>query len=291
MYSTVPISGPLGRLPSPPEREYKSLEARDGTVNSDCEMYDRKALLKSLTETAPRSKKDGYDQKLLHMESELTYADEERRFNTKRHSEERVELVGDKGRTSLGVQLRRITSDGYNSVTNTGQGKNHDMMRKIEMHSTGSECRTTPECSTVNRPCSVGVGVSGPKRMARSAPSTPRGRRQILSITSECVKVVARVRPLLEGEMSRGERECISFACSPGEDEIRVLCKSQPDVRRQDFQQLYIERFFSFCSCIRPGENQSSVFDKSGVDGLLDEALSGTNVTIFAVRSAICQPI
>lgn len=131
--------------------------------------------------------------------------------------------------------------------------------------------------------------TKGLQRMARSAPSSPRGFESVgLLSVSDCIKVVGRVRPLNEDELLRGDEECLSVNHNPNQDIIRVVHETNlksPSKRFADIAQLpsFTERLFSFHACIGPQDDQKCVFQKSDIGGLLDQALHGTNVTIFAV--------
>ena len=104
--------------------------------------------------------------------------------------------------------------------------------------------------------------------------------------------VVARIRPLNDLEISSGAEECMDIV-QQGQDGdlLRVFRKSSRERQPQE-KEMYplVQNNFSFRSCITPDEGQDVVFDKCGLPQLIEDALDGINVTIFAVRLLYALP-
>jgi len=129
-------------------------------------------------------------------------------------------------------------------------------------------------------------------RMARSAPSTPLGQRGITKDSTHDVRVVTRIRPLSLLEESQGAEECITVSKNLGQEVLNIWFESSSGLLQrspEERQTTLIQKEFPFDTCIEPHEDQNDVFLKCGIPDLLDEALNGTNVTVFAVSLIIFE--
>jgi hypothetical protein len=88
------------------------------------------------------------------------------------------------------------------------------------------------------------------------------------------IRVVTRVRPINEKERALGNEQCIAVE----EGSVRVI----RDMMRDHSHRCTIQEFSFFDSCVSAEDGQDSAFEKCGLPELLEDALTGTNVTVFA---------
>lgn len=122
--------------------------------------------------------------------------------------------------------------------------------------------------------------------MPWSAPSMMEGYDYDSTNNVSKFDVVARIRPLNDLEISSGAEACMDIVQQEQDGNLlRVFRKSSRERQppEKDVSPL-VQNNFSFRSCIAPDEGQDVVFDKCGLPKLIDDALDGINVTIFAVR-------
>jgi hypothetical protein len=91
------------------------------------------------------------------------------------------------------------------------------------------------------------------------------------------IRVVTRVRPINEAERALGNEECIAVEAGS----VRVV-RAAPPTRDDRPHTLTTKEFSFFDSCVSAEQGQDAAFDEFGVPELLEDALTGTNVTLFA---------
>lgn len=145
-----------------------------------------------------------------------------------------------------------------------------------------------------NKSPRLGAVTGKAQSTLRSPPPTPlrgptSGRRMGLRsappsmLTPSCdsknnnIRVVTRVRPINETERALGNEECIAIEGGS----VRVV-RPAPATRDDRPQALTTKEFSFFDSCVSAEQGQDAAFDEFGVPELLDDALAGTNVTLFA---------
>ena len=89
------------------------------------------------------------------------------------------------------------------------------------------------------------------------------------------IRVVTRVRPINETERALGNEECIAVEGGS----VRVV---RATTRDDQPHALTTKEFSFFDSCVSAEQGQDAAFDEFGIPELLDDALTGTNVTLFA---------
>jgi hypothetical protein len=97
-------------------------------------------------------------------------------------------------------------------------------------------------------------------------------RRRQQTQKTENVRVVCRLRPLLEHELDAGAQDSIQVGSDNKSVHVHVP-EDEPQPRRTDFQ---------LDEVIDGSFDQEATFDQSGVKDLLDSALEGFSATVFA---------
>lgn len=290
MGSTSLNTNPLGSLPSPPapRNDYLIIqEAQDG--NEAVEEIDEAISLHSFT---LEHSGVGAEESMNHYSGRLANRDATNQYkidcnvrekvrpprsapNTGTHTKQprrRLWTAGPKTRHCESTNIRP-KSQTHNDISKSALAKRKQGKEGVAPFA----IRTTDICCN-NRHVL--------HRMARSAPSTPLGQRGITIESINDVRVVTRIRPLSLIEESQGSEECITVSKDLGQEVLKILFESSSGLKNtpEENQITLVQKEFPFDICIESHEDQNEVFLKCGIPGLLDEALNGTNVTIFAVR-------
>jgi hypothetical protein len=122
--------------------------------------------------------------------------------------------------------------------------------------------------------------------MPWSAPSMMEGYDYDDASNVSKFDVVARIRPLNDLEISSGAEACMDIVQQEQDGDLLRVFRTSSRERQTPEKEIssLVQKNFSFRSCIAPDEGQDVVFDKCGLPKLIDDALDGINVTIFAVR-------
>ena len=125
------------------------------------------------------------------------------------------------------------------------------------------------------------INNNNPRRLRSAPPSllSSRGSRYASpdafgsGKSGKSIRVTMRVRPINENERAKGDiNPCIVVEDSL----VRVLSSQYLNAHQ------LTKEFQFFDSVVSADDNQDSAFEKFGLPHLLDDALAGTNVTLFA---------
>ena len=135
----------------------------------------------------------------------------------------------------------------------------------------------------------TGLRSAPPSMLSSSSSSSPSATRFASAPSRDAksgnIRVVTRVRPINETERALGNDPCIvvedslvrvSSFRSSGVSSHHGADPHHPHLTQRT------KEFPFFDSCVSADDNQDSAFEKFGVPELLDDALAGTNVTLFA---------
>ena len=292
MGSTLLNTNPLGSLPSPPapRNEYLIIHEAQGG-NEAVEEIDEAISLHSFT---LEHSGVGAQESRSHYSGRLANLDVTNQYKIDLNAREKVRPPRSAPNTGTHTKQprRRLWTAGpktkhYETINTRSKSQAHNEINKSDLakRKPGKEGLAPFEIRTADISCKNRHVLH---RMARSAPSTPLGQRGITidSTYGHNVRVVTRIRPLSLIEESQGSEECITVSKDLGQEVLKILFESSSGLKYtpEENQINLVQKEFPFDICIESHEDQNDVFLKCGIPDLLDEALNGTNVTVFAVR-------
>jgi len=115
----------------------------------------------------------------------------------------------------------------------------------------------------------------------RSAPPPSTYHTNLNNLHNANIQVVTRIRPMNELEIGMGAEECMAVDRTSSCKTVHVV-QGQSHSTTDDGNVSYMTKTFMFDSCLGPDDGQDVVFEKCGMEGLLDDAMAGVNVTVFA---------